>query len=725
MKRIPHVQSFAAGAALLGALLSAPALAQNEPAGSGASAPASASPDRGTLLDDFLHYVLTAKPDLASANGRALLDSGITDAELAELVDSRGLGKRVEDTLRRGRSIDGIEDLMAEFETRLETGRQDLSRNPQRIEEAISMLVGNLRGQMQARSRLQAAGDYAVPGLLRVIVGAKGPDLELAATDMLKSIGRQAVTPLAESLTSVDANTQRKICDILGDIGYPHAAPYLAELAADPNATPPVREAASRAFGRVGGGNPDPSAQFAQLAANFFSEQPTLIPWPGEEANNVWTYDPTVGLAPTPVPSTIFSEVMSMRSARRALTADSSNAGALALYVASNLKRENELQAGQIDPIFGQSTYTPQFFATASGTTTARDVLALALDAKNTPLIRDAIAALAQTTGGGNLLTGSERQPLLESLRYPDRRVQYEAALTLARALPTQTFSGSEVVVPMLASAVRTGATSYALVIADDAENRRLETSRLQALGFTVLSGGATANEAMNEIAAAHAIDLVVVRAGADTTRQAVAMMRTLIPTSVAPVLVIAAPADRPSLASTFETDGGILVWQPAGDEAFAAAVETVMTRASGGRISESEADQYAFDALEALQMIAVANSGVYSIADAENSLLEALASRSGGVRLVVADVLARIDSARSQRALFDAALGATEREQIELLDHAAASARRFGNKSEARHADALLQLVSSSTGETADAAARLHGALNLPTANAVKLITN
>jgi hypothetical protein len=53
------------------------------------------------------------------------------------------------------------------------------------------------------------------------------------------------------------------------------------------------------------------------------------------------------------------------------------------------------------------------------------------------------------------------------------------------------------------------------------------------------------------------------------------------------------------------------------------------------------------------------------------------------------------------------------------------ASARRFGSKAEQRHVDGLLQLVMNSTGDSADAAARLHGALNLPSANAVKLITN
>jgi hypothetical protein len=711
MKRFPRVYGLVAGLVLTGSLTATTAAFQNGPI------------DRGQALDDFIFYVLTAKPDMAAGFGRTLLDSGITNAELAELVDAHGLGKRVEEALRRGRRMEGVEDLLADFETRLERGRQDLSRDQKRIDEAISMLVGNLRGQMQAQARLEAAGEYAVPALLRVIVQNRGPDLELAATNMIKRIKRQAVTPLCEALPELDPTTQRKVCDMLGEIGWRHAAPYLLELA-QANGTPQaVKEAATRAFNQIGGGEPDLAMQFTVLATRYFSEEEPLIAWPGEPSNNVWIYNQQVGLEPIAVPTAIYSEVMAMRSSRRALTSAPQNAPALALYIAANLKRENELPTGATDPLFGEAQYTPQFFATVAGTTTAQDVLALALDARNTALIRDAIAALSQTTGGANLIQGTQRQPLLECLRFPDRRVQYEAALTLGRALPTQAFSGSDAVVPLLASAVRSGATSYALVIADDAENRRLETTRLQNLGFTVLNGGSNASEAAVEVAGANAVDLIVVRTNPVTARESVNALRVMTKTSVAPMLVVADSADRAVLASEFGGNASILVWQPAGDEAFTAAVDAVMAAGAGGRIGESEADQYAFDALEALHMIAVANSPVFNIADAENSLLAALAERSGGVRMTVADVVARISSARAQVALFDASLAASDREQIELFDHTAASARRFGSKAEQRHIDALMQIVSTASGDLADAAARLHGALNLPASNAVRLI--
>ena len=40
------------------------------------------------ILDDFIHYTLIAKPELAVANVRALLDSDLTDAELAALANA-------------------------------------------------------------------------------------------------------------------------------------------------------------------------------------------------------------------------------------------------------------------------------------------------------------------------------------------------------------------------------------------------------------------------------------------------------------------------------------------------------------------------------------------------------------------------------------------------------------------------------------------------------------
>jgi hypothetical protein len=151
--------------------------------------------------------------------------------------------------------------------------------------------------------------------------------------------------------------------------------------------------------------------------------------------------------------------------------------------------------------------------------------------------------------------------------------------------------------------------------------------------------------------------------------------------------------------------------------------IEAVMVSASGGRITEAEAEQYAIYALGALEDIAISRNTAYSIADAESALIDALETRTGGTRMLVAKILALIDSDAAQRELFDAALAATEDEQVQLLGHVSDSVRLFGDRSEKRHVDALLDLIANSTGAVAEAAATVHGALNMPASDAVKLV--
>ena len=150
--------------------------------------------------------------------------------------------ERFEDAISRARFVPELADLAGEIEVRVERGRLDLARDPARIEEAISMLNGTQRAQVLARRRLEEAGEYAIPDMLRQIT--EGPDerLKLACESMIRQIGRQAVTPLCAALGGLDPVSRRIVCDVLGEIGWPHAAPFLREVSLDQTASGPVRE---------------------------------------------------------------------------------------------------------------------------------------------------------------------------------------------------------------------------------------------------------------------------------------------------------------------------------------------------------------------------------------------------------------------------------------------------------------------------------------------------
>lgn len=698
---------------------------------SGVAAAQSAEP--AELLEEFVHYITVAKPDLAIGYGQELLDAGISAAELAALVDEGAIDlERMDRAFERGLRVEGLESIVEGVASRIEQGRLELARERDRIVEAIEMLDGTLRQKRLGERRLEAAGEYAVPYLLEVLSSAAPELTKQAIRDVIVSIGVQAITPLTVALPHVDPVQQRTIIEILDELAgrggrgnaYRHAAPALAAASMDDSTTEAIREYAATTFERMYGGMPSLDELHVELADMYMSDLGSLVAFPFDPTQNVWNWE-AGGLIARPVPTVIFNEVMAMRSASDAVDVNAENVKAISLYVAANLRRENELPTGGLDPIFGDNPYTPEFYATVFGTGVAQRVLAYALDTNDTPLVRDAIAALAKTTGGSNLFPSQTRRPLVEALTYPDRRVRLDAALTLAAATPREYFAGGDEVVPLLASAVRTGDTLYAAVISDDQENGRVVSSRLESLGFTVVAQGPSAEEVLPATGDIASLDLVVVRMneGEDAV-QANADLRGSRVSRVAPVMLVVSAVDVPQLQLEYRADARTAVSRPLDDAGFGLVIEDLLQRGAGGRLSGGEAERYAIEALSALRDVAIAGTPAFNIVDAEPSLLVALEQRTGGTLMLVADVLALMDSETAQRALFDAALSATDAfDQVELLTRVADSVKRFGNKAADRQVTALVRLVSGSEDDVAEAAARVHGALNRQPAAAVGFI--
>jgi len=681
------------------------------------------------LLENFVHYVLTGQPDLAGGYGQALLDAGLTNAEMAMLVDEGGMQEtRFEEAIGWGQRVEEIEPIVSEVAIRVERGRLDLARDRERIAEAIDMLGGTAREELLAMNRLAAAGEYAVPQLLAVITDGQDERVKPKAERALVQIGKQAVDPLCVALPNLDSTAQRRVSDVLGNIGWPHAAPSLAQLVRDEATPDSVSRVAERSFNMVNG-DPDQSLpeMWVQLGRQYFDDPSSLTAYPVDDMNNVWSYDAFVGLVTTPVPTPIFGEVRAMQHAMTSLALEPSNQSALSLFVAANLNRENDLPAAEDDPVFGDMQYTPDFFATVFGTRVCQDVLGMAIDNLDTPLVRDAIRALTQTTGGSNLFdTASGRRPLLETLTYTDRRVQYEGALALGRALPNQRFVGDSTVVPILASAVRTAGVSYGMVIASDLEIRQTMAEFFNDMDFTMIGSEASYDALIPAIDESVGIDLIVVQVDSnEVVMETLEDLRSNPRTLATPVLIRITPGELTRMQNRFVDDARVMVVPTGGGlSAFEAGVEQLLDAAVGGRLGDADAEVYAIEALAALRDIAINRGPAFRITDAEPAMLEALSTRSGGMRLLVADILARMNTSAAQQALFDAALQEADAfEQVELLDRVSASVRRYGNMSERRHVEALVDLIANAEGDTAEAAARVHGALNVFDSEAILLV--
>lgn len=680
------------------------------------------------MLRDFIHFVRINRTDVAAGLGRQLLARGLSAQTFVDLVDQSGELARFQETLGRAMRSPELEPLAAAMLRLYERGKLERVRDPNEIARNIVLLKGVLRARHEGRERLVAAGEYATPQLLAALLQRQDPELHAAAQSVLINLGQHAVIPLSVALPALDESGQVLVADVLGLIGYRASAPFLYDVLMR-TPSPHVRAACERALGRLGGATltPDPAALYLQLAEDYYAQKLELTSFPGEEYQLLWTYLPGSGLHMTAIRTEVYHEAMAMRLAERSLALrPRGNDQALALWLAANFKREIETPAGYENPAYGKDRREAMYYALAAGAAPMQAVLARALDTTNTPLARRAIAAIAQTAGEVSLRGPEDaRRPLLEALMYPDRRVQYEAALALAKAQPTSGFRGSERVVPILASVIRDAGTRHAIVVATDREVGDGIRRALTRAGYTVFPVAAQLSDAAADIAQAPAIDLIVSNLSAERTLALVGEVRSHARLAATPLLLMTDALDAPALARRYERDPMVAV-RPSGltDAHLTAAAADLVERATGGPITPDEASQYAARALAALRDLAIAGNTALDVSDATLPLIAALNETTGQTRMDVAEVLARIGQKRAQVALGDAALNAAGPERAALLARVGDSARRFGNLLEPRQVERLVALArSASDPEERLAAAALVGTLQLPDIGLVPMI--
>jgi hypothetical protein len=701
----------------------AAALAQD---GAADAAPAGAPAANVTALresvDGFVHAVMIAKPEAAMGALNAMLDQAVSGTDLAIAVDDGEMARRVEDALRRSRSMPEVADSAAAFEVKLESGRRELARKSARIDEAVAMLVGPMRGQVIARDRLLAAGEYAVPSLLRRLTDGRDPGMDAAATRMLVEMRRQASLPLSLSLASLDPAAQRKVCAILGQLGYPVAVPFLLDLAEKPGTTDDVASAARAAVRALGGADGPAHAAYASVAFDFLSGDRTLAAFPEEAEQNVWRWTEFGGLAGDPISTGVYYDAMAMALSRRALELDPSDRRALAVFLAADLRRETATDENTLDPLFGGQGRSAAYFATAAGPSALQDVLQIGLDLKDVGIVRSALAALRETAGVSGMVADGG-SAVIKALDFGDRRVRIEAALALASVSPTSAFPGSEQVVPLLTGAIRGGGSSFGGIISGGSEDAQRAAALVQSMGMVPMAAADDASEFDVLSSRNSGADVVVITGRGSWVAKEYEALRASRMGATVPAVLVTSPADKPSIDRLAAEGKAVVLGSDISDEAFRSGVGALVKSAMGGRETAGEGSRYLGDAIDALSRIGMANGPVYRLADGESGLLAAMRTQEGPVRTSIAALLAMVDSRRAQGAVIDAALAASGDDQVLLLQSVAQGARRFGPRATDAQADAIRDLVRSASGANADAAAAAFGALRLPSSEAVDLI--
>jgi hypothetical protein len=143
-----------------------------------------------------------------------------------------------------------------------------------------------------------------------------------------------------------------------------------------------------------------------------------------------------------------------MRQCEMALKADSNIGKAIGLWIGSFFKAESTGLA--MPAYFGASHADAMTYATTTGPEYLHEALERALKHKEVYVALHVIEALALSAGEKSLMyrVGTE-QPLMEALSFEDRAVRYSAALAVGAAGPSEKFPERDLIVQLLAEALR------------------------------------------------------------------------------------------------------------------------------------------------------------------------------------------------------------------------------------------------------------------------------
>jgi CheY-like chemotaxis protein len=688
-----------------------------------------AEPTPAELLNDFTYYVNIARFDLAEANARALLDSGLTPREFVTLVEEEvGMADRFDSAYRRALRFPAIEDEAADLWNFYEEGQRARARDLERIRANIELLRGPGRQRTLGSQRLVAASQYAVPSLLQAMLEGGDPLIETAVQEVLVRIGGDAVVPLCTALPNLRPADQEIVCYLLGRIQSRTALPWLYELEAETDEQS-VREAARANIAIIDGGfdnDVEAAGLYRLLADRVLGEGGSYTPFPGERHQLLWNYDPRLGLLMTPVYTEVYHEAFAMDLAERGLRLDAGDTRAVAVWLEANFKRENEQPDGYDNPAYPETKPDAEYYAVSAGTRPLEIVLEDALINSQTYIATRAIDALERVAGNRTMIegVGPSGAPLVEALSYADRRVRYDAALAIASSAPTSGFDGSQRVVPLLASILRNAGERFALVVTDDVEQQQFVRSGLEAEGYTVLAPAATLEGAQRTIIDAPGIDLIVTALSGDRSLDLVDEVRASPRLRATPVLALLPFNDLNAAEAQVAGDSLTeLIREGITEEQLRSGAEQLVKRNVGDPLTETEATQYSIRSLNALYDLAVSRNEVLDVSASTNALLAALGDTSGPIRARVAEVLSFVDRREAQVALADAALDASGSERIAMMNFTADSAKRFGNRLEPRQVNRIIEAASRGADTEATAAAALLGALDLPSDRIVPLI--
>ncbi len=690
------------------------------------------------LAEDFYHSATVGSYAAAQAYGEQLL-AGNFDPEavldaFVEVNSRRGGDVALDRRMMQWQQAEPIAAISAQVVGLINQGRMARATNPTFVAEQLERLSRGNIAYRNALAQLSNSGEYAVPVMIQYLRDPQKAEFHADIRRAMRELGVDMLNPLWASMQMEDEQVKASLLIVLGELGYDVSVPYLLEQL-ETSQNQAVRRAAEQALQRLGyTGGSNAADEFYNLAEKFFYEQTPVGPNRRLGTATIWSWGgQQIGLVRTDVPPQIFNEVMAMRASGKALGLGQGQDQALALWLASNYRREGELGPDEQDRTQPEGSPSAHFYGAQAGTSHLMNVLARAQQDRqrlaagsryNTAdLSLRAIKSLQEIIGRGNIQQGES--PLTAAMNYPDRQVRIEAAFALAQALPTQGFAGQEQVVPLLADALSQTGQPTVLVLTSQQETLNSLVEQLR--GQNYQSAGTTSVvDAVTQAQALPSVDVLLIDStlGDEQVNELLQVARSNPKLSGAAKLVlVSSEASRyeelkltdPTLATTTSREGQGLLQ----------AVESARTGVGGLPLDAGGATELAVRSGNLLKLIGTSNS-VFDLESGEQFLMAALEDQRPQVRMLAGEVVALLDTQQAQPVLLEAALadGNEPEVRISLLNSLATSAKIFGNRLGGEQVNTLLAAAANRENlDVQAAAAEAVGAANLPADQARRLI--
>jgi HEAT repeat protein len=704
--------------------------------------PAGASVE--ALFTDFMHYARVGRFQTADAFAQALLAH--PELEPVSIMEAANRDREAIDTLLTIMRNTNIGDNAARVLELIHKGEYEKRQSSDRILANIELLGGDPQQEFFAIKYLAESGEYAIPYLVDTLLDSSRKKLWPRVVNAIPKIGKSGVNPLVVALAVRRNDVRINLIDALGEIGYPQAIPYLRKLLANEATSREVKDAATRAIGRIEAitGRRFPGSGdelFFQLGEQYYNEDEAVRSDPRLDEANVWYWnDAAQALKRVAAPQRIFGSVMAMRSCEEALLLKSDHAEALALWLAANIRRENRLglnvesgdpnETGEKDATRPDVFPRALYFTQTAGPRYAHRVVDRGVRDNDSAVALGAIEGLRTTAGEASLIgLEDEKQPLVQALQFPDLIVRVRAALALGAALPQSRFTGSDQVVPVLAAALAQTGREQVLVVDADETNQHRVAGALRGSDRQVLSDAqffTALDRARKEFQTVTGV-FIATDATQPELAEAVRRLRREFVYSKVPVVVMVKPQQSGMATRLGRGDPYVETVDAAADAAdLVKAFDRVRSRTGQTGLSADLALSIALQSADTLRRIAVDGRTVFEVGAAESALIAALSSTEPKLQMLAASVLALLPAPTAQRAIAHVALDAGHQEPLRLsaFSSLAESGRNHGLLLDDGQVKSLVDIAKNEPDLTLrTAASQALGSLNLKTNKASEII--